>query len=463
MVAASKPAAGPPYVTQGSLLATSTLVGASANPLDDQPIRGRQVLVLITAVLLAALDGYDALSMALVAPALTRDWHLSKSVVGVLLSSSLVGMALGAIVLSPLADKLGRRAVVLGAVVILTLGAALSAASGSVPALAASRVLTGTGIGVMVAMTTLISAEFANARRRPIAVAAVATLGFPIGGIMGGLASAALLRHATWHWVFLTGSIFGVIMFLLVAFTLPDSPAFLIARRSPNALAAANRVLARLGQPGMTELPVVEAGPRARYGLLFGSELLPIVLRLMATAILIATSSYYIINWLPQMVVDAGFTPAQGSLVSALSGLVGFVGGVAFAGFANRFRPTRVAAVAMVGGAFGLAAVGLVPPLIPLFVMSAGVLGFCMAGTTGMLYAIMTESFPASLRASGIGLVMGAARIASAAGPAIAGVLFAHGMTRAGVSLIFAIGPLIAAVLIGTYHHSSADARASRT
>ena len=74
-----------------------------------------------------------------------------------------------------------------------------------------------------------------------------------------------------------------------------------------------------------------------------------------------------------------------------------------------------------------------------------------------MLYAIMADSFPAALRASGMGLVMGAARIASAAGPALAGVMFAHGMTRAGVSLTFVIGPLIAAVLIATFQHRSYD------
>ena len=400
---------------------------ATANPFDAAPMGGRQLLVLATAVLLAALDGFDALSMALVAPALAGEWHLSKGVVGLLLSSSLVGMALGAVALSPLADRIGRRAVVLGALVILALGTALSAASGSVLALAASRLLTGAGIGVMVAMTTLMSAEFANARRRPLAVAAVATLGFPIGGIVGGLSSAAILRHATWHWMFVTGSLLAVIMLALAALTLPDSPAFLIARRAPGALARVNRVLTKFGHAPIEQLPDVSTAPRGGYGLLFGPDFLPVVLRLMMVAILIATASYYIISWLPQMVVDAGFTPAQGSLVSALSGVVGFVGGVAFAAFAGRFRPAVIGAAAMIGATLGFVAVGLAPASIPLFVAAAGVLGFCMAGTTGMLYTIMTDSFPASLRASGTGLVMGVARIASAAGPALAGLMFAHG------------------------------------
>ena len=138
--------------------------------------------------------------------------------------------------------------------------------------------------------------------------------------------------------------------------------------------------------------------------------------------------------------------------------MIGFLGGVIFAVFASRFPPTKVAAIAMIGAALALAAVGLVPPAIHLFVLSAGVLSFCLAGTTGMMYTILANTFPAGLRASGMGFVMGVMRIASAAGPALAGVMFAQGMTRAGVSLIFAVGPLVAAVLIGTFHHRSVSA-----
>ncbi len=427
----------------------------SNNPLDHVAVRPRQILILAAAVLLAALDGYDALSMAFVAPVLQRDWHLAKDVIGLLLSCSLGGMAVGAIALSPLADKLGRRFVVLSAIGILTAGMAISAASASIPMLAASRVLTGIGIGVMVAMTTLISAEFTNVRRRSLAVAAVATMGFPLGGVLGGLASSAILKAATWHWVFLTGSIAGVTLFGFVALVLPESPVFLVARRAPDALERVNRVLGRLSQPGLAQLPPATDRRQGSYALLFAPPIRTVVLRLAATAILIATSSYYILNWLPLMVVDAGFTPAQGSLVSALSGLIGFVGGVAFASFASRFPPTKVAATAMAAAALALAAVGLVPAVISLFVVAAGILSFCLAGTTGMLYAIMTDSFPTALGASGMGLVMGSARIASATGPALAGLMFAHGMTRASVSLIFAVGPLVGAVLIGTFRHQS--------
>ena len=420
------------------------------NPLDEAPMRARQIFVLMLALLLAALDGYDALSMAFVAPALAREWAIGKSVTGLLLSSSLVGMAIGAIALSPLADKFGRRSVVLGALVVMTLGAMLSALSASAAILAAARLLTGVGIGVMVAMTTLLSAEFTNTKRRPLAVAAIATLGFPLGGVIGGLGASAILEAATWHWVFFAGSLAGAVLFMLVLLTLPESPTYIIARRAHDALENANLVLSRLGHAAMSELPAAVDRRQTRYRALFEPGLRPVVLRLTATSILIATASYYILNWMPQLVVDAGFTPAQGSLVSAQSGLIGFLGGVIFAVFASHFPPIRVAAVAMTGAALALIAVGLVPPALHLLVLSSGILSFCLAGTTGMIYTILATVFPPGLRASGVGFVMGVMRIASAAGPALAGVMFAHGMTRASVSLIFALGPLVAALLIAT-------------
>lgn len=424
--------------------------GTSAirNPLDDRPLGSRQIVVLVLAVLLAALDGYDALSMAFAAPSVAKDWGIGKGIIGLLLSSSLVGMAVGAIFLAPLADRIGRRCVALSALGILVVGAALSAVSRTVPHLAGARLLTGVGIGVMVAMTTLLSAEFSNARSRSVAVAAVATIGFPLGGVIGGLAASVILERASWHWVFGCGSIVGIVLLALISVTLPESPAFLTARSGPNALARVNEVLARLNQPPLARLPEIASGPRGNYAELFAPSLRGTVARLMAVASLIACASYYILNWLPALAVDAGFSPAQGSLISAQSGTVGLIGGVFFAAFTARLEAKRVASTAMVGVAIALAAVGTVPASLASFVLTAGILSFCLAGSTGILYGLMSTGFPTGLRASGMGLIMGGMRIGSAAGPGLAGWMFAQDMTRASVSLIFAVGPLIAALLI---------------
>ena len=431
----------------------------SGNPLDAAPLGNRQRIILALAILIAALDGFDMLAMALVAPAVAEDWQLDKAVLGLLLSSGLVGMAIGSIFVAPLADRVGRKTVVLGCLALLTAGAAASALSPSVAILAASRVVTGIGIGTMVVMTTLISAEFSNVRFRPVAVAAIATLGFPIGGIIGGLGASALLKYSTWHSVFGAGAIAGALLFVLVAITLPESPAYLLARQPRNALDRLNAVLHRLGHAPFGELPAAEEARHKSYAGLFRPRLAGVTVRLAAVNALVAAGAYYLLNWLPQLVVDAGFPVATGSLVSAVSGAIGLIGGTLFGALAMRFRANRLAAGAMLAIALSLAAFGLAPPLLPMLIVTAGLFGLALSGSTGSFLGILATSFPPELRAAGTGLVMGIGRIGSAAGPALAGWLFATGFTRTSVSIAFAVGPVIAAMLMLTLRPTHAAAK----
>lgn len=302
----------------------------------------------------------------------------------------------------------------------------------------------------MVVMTTLISAEFSNARFRPLAVAAIATLGFPLGGIIGGLGASALLKSGEWQSVFLVGAIAGALLFALVAVVLPESPAYLAGRQPRNALARLNAVLQRLGHPPVAQLPPAQEEARKSYTGLFRRGMAGVTLRLIAVNVLVATAAYYLLNWLPQMVVDAGFPVETGSFVSAVGSAIGLVGGTLFGALAMRFRANRLAAGAMLAIAASLVAFGFAPPFLPLLIISAGIFGFALSGSTGTLFGILATSFPPELRAAGTGLVMGVGRIGSAAGPALAGWLFAAGYTRLSVSLVFAVAPFVAALLIAT-------------
>ena len=345
--------------------------------LDAAPMTSRQYLLLGIALLLAALDGYDALSMAFVAPAISHDWALDKGVVGLLLSSSLVGMAIGSLALSPLADVIGRRPVVLLGLMLLTVGSLLSALAHTADALIGFRAITGVGIGVMIAMTTLLSAEFSNLRRRALAVAGVATIGFPLGGIVGGLAASALLRSAGWPWIFYLGAVAGATMFVLLFTLLPEAPAFIVSRRPSDMLSKLNRSLASLGQSRVDAVPLPGPVIGKSYGVLFGPGMAKTTVRLIAINLLLAMAAYYLLNWLPQLVTDAGYPPATGSMVSAISGILGLGGGLLMGALASRVAPARLAIGTMGGMALGLAAIGLAPPtLVALIIAGGGFLGF---------------------------------------------------------------------------------------
>ena len=403
-----------------------------------------QVAAVAVIGALSALDGYDVLSVSFAAPSIAHAWLIGKAALGVVLSSGLVGMAIGCLLLAPLADRWGRRPMVIAALGLMIVGGALSALSGSVAPMAASRILTGLGIGVMVAVITPMAAELANQKRRALAVSAVA-VGYPLGGVAGGLTAAVLLHRFGWPAVFYVKSLVAIGLLPLILLWLPESPAFLMGLGTPAALAKLNAFLARCGHAPVTAIAATPADRVRGYGALFSPGTWPITLRLMAVNGLYAMSAYYVLSWLPAMVADAGYPPATASLVSATANLSGAVGGVLL-GVAARWISLRALAIAVILGlAVSMFALGYAPAELTLLTLAAGVCGFFLVAGVSGVYGIIATAFVPHLRASGAGLIMGVGRLMSAIAPYLAGWMFASGLGRGVVSMIFAGLALLAA------------------
>ncbi|MFN4098122.1 MAG: MFS transporter, partial [Sphingomonas sp.] len=170
-------------------------------------------------------------------------------------SMELIGMALGSLTLGRLADTAGRRNTILLCLCLMTVGMLGAASAGGVIALSAWRVLTGLGIGGMLAAINAAAAEAANARYRPLAVVVMAG-GYPVGTVLGGLVSARLLQQFDWQSVFLFGALWSSLMILVTWWRVPESIAFLADRQPPGALERINRILARMGHAAVSQLPM---------------------------------------------------------------------------------------------------------------------------------------------------------------------------------------------------------------
>lgn len=415
----------------------SDTVATMRRSLDDSPMMAGRILIVALVVLIAGLDGYDVQSMSFVAPVVSKAWGVNKAMLGITLGSSLFGMAAGSLGLSPLADVFGRRPIVLGGIFLMTLGSLFSALSHTVRELASSRALTGVGIGVLVPLTTAMAAEFSNARRRGLSVAATTT-GFAFGGVSGGLIAAALLKTQAWVWVFYVGASVGAVLFLLTTIALPESPAYLSKRQPVNALSRLNRVLQRLGQAPVAALPQPAGRQRVSYRGLFTPGVAGMTIRFAAVYMLVVTAAYYLLSWLPQLIADAGFPASTAAMVSAITALVGVPAGLIFGALSARVGPLRLTSIAMIGFGAAIAGIGFAPPSLPALLTAASACGFFLAATTAVFYTSMTASYPPLVRVSGMGLVMGLGRLASGLGPTLAGAMFAAGLTRSAVSLSFA-------------------------
>lgn len=414
--------------------------------LDTAPMSRTQVFAVAITVILSALDGFDVLSVTFAAPAISRDWGIGKVELGLILSSGLAGMALGSFFIAPLADRFGRKPLTLLSLALMAIGMALSSLAPNVSVLAATRVLTGLGIGACIAVINPLAAEFANARRRPLAVSLMA-LGYPAGGIVGGLLAAWLLEISGWPAIFLTGAVGSAALIPLVALALPESPAFLISGSRAD-LARLNTVLIRCAQAPLNALPPAPAVRTSSYRAIFAGEQRAITVAMSAVNMCSAIATYYFLSWLPQLIADAGFSASSGSRVSALASIAGIIGGILLGVLAQRFGPIRLTAGMMIGLACALTALGFVPARLELLVPVATAGGFFLFSAAAGFYATLASAFGDATRATGSGFVIGVGRVSSALGPIVAGFLFAAGLGREEVSASFGALTLVAASVL---------------
>ncbi len=207
---------------------------------------------------------FDVLSISFASPGIAKDWGLDKATLGWVLSMELVGMGLGSVLLGGVADKIGRRPTILGCLIAMAVGMFGASRAGGVPTLLVWRLLTGLGIGGMLASINAAAAELSSQRWRSLAVSLM-VIGYPVGGVFGGMIVQRLLAGGTWHDVFIFGGWVTAAFIPIVWFLLPESVAFLDRRRKPGALDAINRILTRFGHESMPRLTAdtVESAQRS--------------------------------------------------------------------------------------------------------------------------------------------------------------------------------------------------------
>jgi benzoate transport len=420
--------------------------------IDSGPMSARQWLVVASMVALNALDGFDVMSISFASPGIAAEWQLERAALGVVLSMELVGMALGSIVLGRVADQLGRRLTILACLALMTAGMLGAASAGNVPALSAWRVLTGLGIGGMLAATNAAVSEAANARHRALAVVLMAG-GYPIGTILGGLAATRLLQAFDWRAVFLFGAGWSASMIPLVLWLAPESVAFLALRQPAGALLRINRVLASFGHAPITQLPAVgrpagRPGVLAAFRPLFAPALAATTCGLTIAYLAHIMTFYFILKWIPKIVVDMGHAPASAAGVLVWASIGGASGSLLLGLLTRRLPLFRLTIGAMLASCGLVVLFGAQQPDLARLSLVAGIAGFATNAAVVGLYALIAECFPTALRGTATGLIIGIGRGGSALAPALAGWLFAAGLGLQQVAVLMALGSALAALTL---------------
>ncbi|BAC17446.1 transporter, major facilitator family protein [Corynebacterium efficiens YS-314] len=419
--------------------------------IDTTPMSGFQWYIVGLATFLNALDGYDVLAMAFTANAVSEEFGLNGSQLGLLLSAGLVGMALGSLILGPFADKLGRRRILIVSLLINLAGLALSATAGSSTELAIWRVVTGIGIGGILATVTVITSEYSNNKNRGMAVS-IYTAGYGLGATLGGLLAARLIPEFGWRSVFLAGAAATLVSVILVVVSIPESVDYLRVKRPAGAEEKALQIARRIGKPDTIGLGTVNPADSAQAKLsdLLSGPFKVTTLKLWAAFFFIMFGFYFANSWTPKLLVESGMTENQGIIGGLALTLGGTFGSLIYGVITTRFNSRHTLMVFTVLSALTLV-VFITTTSIPMLAFGSGVLvGMLINGCVAGLYTVTPASYPSALRTTGVGWGIGVGRFGAIFAPITVGALLDAGWTPPYLYGAVAVVVVLAAVaLIG--------------
>ncbi len=400
-----------------------------ADPRDvmrERAMNLQQYGVVTLCVLINMIDGYDILALAQAGSALSRDWGLSNAELGTLLSMNLVGMALGALGVSPVADQYGRRPAMLICLALMSVGMAVSAVSTGFLTMAIGRLITGIGIGGMTSTAGTLALEYASSKRREFAAASVASA-YPVGTIIGAIVAVAVLDSYGWRGIFWFGASLSAVLLPIAWLWLPESLDFLLTRQPKGALETTNKVLRRMQVPQITALPPRPEdsgeGSTALREIMQPVHRNELVTKLFLAHALNMFAWYFIINWGPPLVAEASASDELGARYSAWVSYGGIVGGLTAGYFCGTFGVRRMMWFTMVSLAVLIALFGMFVDNTTALMVIAPLIGAALFGSAVANWLTIAYAFPPHLRATGLGFATTAGRVGSIFGPIVGGAL----------------------------------------
>lgn len=416
--------------------------------LDTNPVSRFQLIAIAVLMGVNGLDGFDAFAINFASPGLAAEWGVPKDTLGFIKSMNLIGMGIGSLFIAPLADKFGRRPIILVCTSLLAVSMIACAFVDTVLTMCAWRVITGLGIGAMLASINAAAAEMSNAKWRALCVSVAAT-GYLLGAVLGGLVAAELLEVYSWRSIFIFGGIISAGFVPIVAWRVPETLPFLAQRGAAGDLERVNASLAKMGHnPAQTLRHSDDPARTFSVWNLFAKDIRWVTILVTLAYFFQVITFYYYVGWVPDMIADLGYSQSDAVRVLTMANLAGIFGALSIGWLASKFGMTVPTFCAAIIGGIGVFAFGASSgPLSTLVLIGAGA-GFFLNAVIVIMYAVCARAFTVEMRALGTGFVVGVGRIGGVLGPIIGGILFQAGFSTGSASLMVAGGSFMCAVMI---------------
>ncbi|WP_374528189.1 MFS transporter [Novosphingobium sp.] len=381
-------------------------ITAEAGGSDRWTLQAFGIVALCFAINMA--DGIDVTILSYIAPRIQQDWQIDAAVMGNLFSAGLLGMAIGGMGIAPLADRFGRRRVILAALALMSAGMLASGYAGGVTELFALRVVVGAGIGTVLASMAALAAESAPPSHANLAVGMVQA-GYPFAAVFTGLVIAQLLPHYSWQQILTGAGAITVVLFPIAWKMLSDA--------------------------GVRAPVAADGAPAGRVAALFVPAFRKRTLALWGAVFFGLMVLYFIVSWIPKLSIEAGLSETNGIYAGALYNLGAFVGTAAMSVLAVRVPLGRLVPAMLSAAAAAMLLFGSVSMSVGATLATAFLIGVLLQGGYNGVWPLAASAYPAAFRATGIGWAIGIGRSGAIIGPMFGGYLLA---VKVALPLLFA-------------------------
>jgi len=365
--------------------------------IEQAPFGHFQLLILVLCAWIALLDGFDTQAIAYVAPVIAEQWGIAMAGFGPIFGAGLAGLAVGAFVLSPAADRFGRRNVILLSVLLFGIFALVTARATTLNELLTYRFLTGLGLGGAMPNIIALTSEYAPKRMRALLIA-VMFCGFPLGSTVGGVVSAPLISSFGWQSVFVLGGILPLLTLVALLIWLPESIRYLVTRgiadeRIANLFAKLDPTVPRTGEgryavhgPRTTGFPVTK---------LFQEGRAPMTALLWVAFFMNLLVMYFLVNWMPPLLKASGLPLNIAILSTAVLNAGGVIGAIILSRFVDRLEPYLVLGCAYFASAIFIAGIAFGSANVLTLMISTFLAGFGVVGAQIGMNALAAAVAPA--------------------------------------------------------------------
>jgi AAHS family 4-hydroxybenzoate transporter-like MFS transporter len=387
--------------------------------INQQPLSRYQWRVVLLCFLIVFLDGLDTAAMGFIAPALSQEWGIDRASLGPVMSAALIGMVFGALGSGPLADRFGRKGVLVGAVLVFGGFSLASAYATNVDQLLVLRFLTGLGLGAGMPNATTLLSEYTPERLKSLLVTSM-FCGFNLGMAGGGFISAKMIPAYGWHSLLVIGGVLPLLLALVLMVWLPESARFLVVRnRGTDKIRQtlspiAPQVVAEAGSFCVPEQKAVAA--RSVFAVIFSGTYGLGTMLLWLTYFMGLVIVYLLTSWLPTLMRDSGASMEQAAFIGALFQFGGVLSAVGVGWAMDRYNPHKVIGIFyLLAGVFAYAvgqSLGNITVLATLVLIA----GMCVNGAQSAMPSLAARFYPTQGRATGVSWMLGIGRFGAILG-----------------------------------------------